>query len=95
MVQFSPVHYSCIHTIQIHKKNSLAKEAYGLHEVFSLIQSPVLIMHRLAGDAGEENSLLTGINLQQSQNQAGQPSTWTGWGVKGHKKNLIKHHNTC
>ena len=38
------------------------------------------------GDSGEENSLLTGRNLQQNQTQKGRPSASTGWGFRGQER---------
>ena len=45
------------------------------------------------GNSGEKNSILTGTNLRQTQNQEGRPSASTGWGLRGQEKGDNKHHN--
>jgi len=41
-----------------------------------------------------KNSLLTGRNLHQNQNQEWQPSAWTSWGLRGQERGDNKHRNT-
>jgi len=68
------------------------KETNRLHRNFSSVQSPVLSVHEATVERND--SLLTGRNLHQNQNQGGRPSASTSWGLRGQKRGDNKHRNT-